>query len=115
MADVISETRVHASADVAAAPRLGLADRVVARLLFVTPRPTMGDPAPDQLLGFAVLIAGLRCILRYAVLPFGLPLLGMAAGDARAVTLACDIVAVVAAVTGCGACGPSSRPSAGDT
>jgi hypothetical protein len=99
MAEVISEGRMRGSAGVAPTPRLGLADRFVARLLFVTPRPTTANPAPDQLLGFAVLVAGLRCILRYAVLPFGLPLLGMAAGDARAITLACDIVAVVAAIT----------------
>src|SRR5215204_3752217 len=78
---------------------LSAADGLVARLLLVTPRPTTRDTAPDQLLGFAVLVSGLRCILRYAILPFGLPLLGLAAGTARGITIVFDVIAVVATIT----------------
>jgi ABC-type iron transport system FetAB permease component len=78
---------------------LAVPDRVVARMLFVTPNPPRADAPPDQLLGFAVLVSGVRCIVQYAILPFGLPLLGLAVGAARGITLVLDVIAVIAAVT----------------
>jgi hypothetical protein len=77
---------------------LSVADRVLARLLFVKPNPPRADAPPDQLLGFAVLISGARCILQYAILPFGLPLLGLAVGAGRWITVVLDIIAVISAV-----------------
>ena len=53
---------------------------------------------PTRLLGWALLASAVRCVLRYVALPFGLPLVGLAPGVAAGVGLACDAVAVVAAV-----------------
>jgi hypothetical protein len=82
-----------------AAPTWGVADQAVARLLCVRPKPRDPDAPADQLLGLAVLLSGVRCIIRYAILPFGLPLLGLAAGATRGISLAFDLIAVVAAIT----------------
>ena len=86
------------------------ADRWVERVLFVKPR---GDAEqlertvrgrarrdrPDPLLGFALLLTGVRCVLRYVVLPVGLPLLGLAPGVAGGISVVCDVAAVAIAVT----------------
>jgi hypothetical protein len=84
---------------VAQRSELSFADRVVARLLFVRPNPPRTEAPPDQLLGLAVLVSGARCILQYAILPFGLPLLGLAVGAARGITVVLDVIAVIAAIT----------------
>jgi hypothetical protein len=83
-------------------------DRAVARVLRVEPQPpvpalaaTGGRPFETPLL-----LAGLRCTLRYVVLPLVLPLLGVATGAtvgivtgaALGVLLTLDVVAVVAIV-----------------
>lgn len=86
------------------------ADRLIDRVLFVKPH---GDAAesgravrgrarrdkPDPLLGVALLLTGVRCVLRYVVLPVGLPLLGLAPGVAGGISLACDAAAVAIAVS----------------
>lgn len=85
-------------------------DRWVDRVLFVTPRGDGAQPArtvagrarrekPDPLLGVALLLTGVRCVLRYVVLPVGLPLLGLAPGVAGGISVVCDVAAVVLAVT----------------
>jgi hypothetical protein len=63
------------------------------------PRPASGARPPARLLGLALLAAAVRCVLRYVVLPFGLPMVGLAPGVALGVGLACDALAVVATVT----------------
>ena len=86
------------------------ADRWVDRLLLVKVRGDAVQPAlaergrarrgkPDPLLGFALLLTGVRCVLRYVVLPVGLPLLGLAPGVAGGISLVCDFAAVALAVT----------------
>ena len=86
------------------------ADRLVERVLFVKPRgdaapsgPTDRERArrdkPDPVLGVALLLTGVRCVLRYVVLPVGLPLLGLAPGVAGGISLVCDVAAVALAVT----------------
>lgn len=83
------------------------------RVLFVTPRGEAARPGraergrtgrqgrhkPDPVLGVALLLTGVRCVLRYVVLPVGLPLLGLAPGVAGVVSLVCDVAAVALAVT----------------
>ena len=59
-----------------------------------------GSKPPDRLIGFALVATAVRCVLRYVVLPFGLPLLGLAPGLAQGIVLACDAAAVGFAVTG---------------
>jgi hypothetical protein len=83
-------------------------DRTVARILRVQPQPPVPalaatDPRPFET---PLLLAGLRCILRYVVLPLVLPLLGIATGAtigivtgaALALLLTLDVIAVVAIV-----------------
>ena len=53
----------------------------------------------DRLLGVALLVTAVRCTLRYVVLPFGLPLLGLAPGVATGITLVCDVLAAAIAVS----------------
>lgn len=81
-------------------------------VLRVQSRPTVPRAADattsSRPLEAPVLIAGVRCVLRYVVLPFVLPLLGVGTGAtlgvvtgaARAILLALDLIAVVALVVG---------------
>lgn len=91
------------SATVRDEPRWGPADRAVSRLLFVTTHPAgaLGAPPAGRLLGFAVFLSGARCILRYVMLPFGLPLVGIASSQwlGLTITLIVEAVAVIATVT----------------
>lgn len=85
-------------------------DRAVARLLRVQRQPPLPrDTAPasqSRVFETPLLLAGVRCILRYVVLPFMLPLLGVATGatlgvvtgTALALLLILDVAAVVAIV-----------------
>ena len=59
---------------------------------------TRATRTTDRLLGFALLVTAVRCTLRYVVLPFGLPLLGLAPGVATGITLVCDVLAAAIAV-----------------
>ncbi|MCA0457093.1 MAG: hypothetical protein LCI00_24190 [Chloroflexi bacterium] len=75
-------------------------DRLIGRLLFVdTQSPAAERPASaaraEQAFGFSLLVSGVRCILQYVVLPFILPLIGIAAEVAVPITLAINLVAVV--------------------
>ncbi|MPZ24276.1 MAG: hypothetical protein GEU28_12215 [Dehalococcoidia bacterium] len=45
-----------------------------------------------------LLIAGVRCTLRYIVLPFVLPLLGIATGAALGILLIVDVIAAITIV-----------------
>jgi hypothetical protein len=85
-------------------------DRAVARLLRVQPQPVAPRealaPTGSRPFETPLLLAGVRCILRYVVLPLLLPLLGVATGAtvgivtgaALALLLTLDVIAVVAIV-----------------
>jgi hypothetical protein len=83
-------------------------DRAVARLLRVQPQPPVPALAVSggQPFETPLLLAGVRCILRFVVLPLVLPLLGIATGAtigivtgaALALLLTLDVIAVVAIV-----------------
>jgi hypothetical protein len=83
-------------------------DRAVARLLRVRPQPPQEAVAATGSRPFEtpLLFAGARCVLRYIVLPFVLPLagvatgatLGVVTGTALALLLLLDVIAVVAIV-----------------
>jgi hypothetical protein len=90
--------------------RVAMIDRTVARLLRVQPQRTQPREA-DAATGGALfetplLVAGLRCTLRYIVLPFALPLLGVVTGAALGIVtwaafgllFTLDVVAVGAIV-----------------
>ena len=106
----MSQPSVHTSVHGARSlSRLAQAtDRAVGRGLRVQSRPTVppaaGATTSSRPFETPVLIAGVRCVLRYVVLPFVLPLLGVGTGAtlgvvtgaALALLLALDLIAVVA-------------------
>lgn len=72
------------------------ADDIMRRLLFVKPRstePTSGSSA-ERAFGFSLLFSGVRCILQYAIFPFLLPVLGIAANVAIPFLLLISFVAM---------------------
>ncbi len=75
-------------------------DRFIGRLLFVDMQPsadikTASAGRAERAFGFSLLVSGIRCILQYVVLPFILPLIGVAAEVAVPITLAINVVAMV--------------------
>ena len=102
-------------------------DQAVARLLRVQPqRPDLRGAvatATSQAFQTPLLVSALRCILRYIVLPFVLPLLGVATsatlgivtGAALGIILILDVIAVIAIVATVRRCGGSNIPAAGST
>ena len=88
-------------------------DRMMERILFVNPVPEAipaTDAAPDNpqmtqdaqtaqnALSFSLLFSGVRCVLQYAVLPFLLPVIGIAADAAVPLLLAINVLAIVSIV-----------------
>jgi len=76
-------------------------DRVMVRLLFI---PAPSEPVNTQstdaqraerAFGFSLVFSGVRCILQYAVLPFLLPLVGIAAEAALPILLIINVLAVL--------------------
>jgi ABC-type iron transport system FetAB permease component len=77
-------------------------DRAVARLLHVQPQPLVLWEAVATTSSWpfetALLVSAVRCILRYIVLPFVLPLWGIATGAALGILLTVDVIATIAIV-----------------
>jgi ABC-type iron transport system FetAB permease component len=76
-------------------------DRTIARVLFVDPpaaTPNADDQGSENLMGFSLAVSAFRCTLQYIVLPFLLPVIGMAAGWALGLTMVVNIAAVVALI-----------------
>lgn len=59
-------------------------DAMIARLLFVTPATEVYEESTttkaENAFSFALIFSGVRCVIMYAILPFVLPLIGIA-GD----------------------------------
>lgn len=75
-------------------------DRMVGRLLLVDIQPrveTARDDAQraERAFSFSLLFSGVRCILQYAILPFVLPLMGVAASAATPILLLINVLAIV--------------------
>lgn len=107
----MSETATIDSRAVCAPSPSRVAERIdsaVERLLRVQPQPQQEDVAATGSRPFEtpLLVAGARCVLRYVVLPFLLPLagiatgatLGVVTGTALALLLILDVIAVAAIV-----------------
>jgi hypothetical protein len=89
---------------------MAVMDRAVARLLRVQPNPVATPEAAEATgtrpFDTPLLVTAARCILRYVVLPFVLPILGVTAGAtlgivtgaALGLLLCLDIIAVIAIV-----------------
>jgi len=75
-------------------------DRLIGRLLFadIQPRNDEADDAAAQraerAFGASVMFSGIRCVLQYAILPFVLPLIGIAVETATPVMLAINVLAI---------------------
>jgi hypothetical protein len=76
-------------------------DRMVGRLLWVDIQPRV-DAAPptdaqraERAFSFSLLFSGVRCILQYAILPFVLPLMGVATSAATPILLLINVLAIV--------------------
>jgi MFS-type transporter involved in bile tolerance (Atg22 family) len=81
-------------------------DRVMARVLFVTPPPpadeeVMPEEAKEgRTIGLALVISGVRCTLQYLILPVVLPLIGLASGFSLIIAMALDLVALWLLISG---------------
>jgi hypothetical protein len=75
-------------------------DRVVARMLWVTPAPPPTDddlPADkpaQRAFSLSLVISGLRCTLQYMILPIVLPLIGFAGVVSLPLVILLDLVAL---------------------
>jgi hypothetical protein len=79
------------------------ADRLMSRLLFVPPlEPSVDEAATtrraERAFTLSLMFSGVRCLLQYAVLPFVLPVLGIAAGAASYINLVITVLAVVSII-----------------
>jgi hypothetical protein len=76
-------------------------DRLIGRVLLV-PAPSgevAGAAAPaERAFGFSLAFSGVRCILQYVILPFVLPLVGVASAAAVPITMALSLVAIVSLI-----------------
>lgn len=74
------------------------------RLLWVSPAPAPTPSAKsaeraERAFGASLIFSGVRCILQYVVLPFILPLIGIAADTAVPILLAINVLAAVLIVS----------------
>lgn len=74
-------------------------ERLIYRLLFLDPpvqaEETTSDTRAERAFGFSLIFSGVRCVLQYVVLPFVLPVVGLAADAATPVILLVNAVALV--------------------
>jgi hypothetical protein len=85
-------------------------DQLIGRLLFIQPQPvgpsgTTAAAATDgtqqvtqraeRAFGASLIFSGVRCILQYVILPFILPLIGVAADAAVSISLVINALAIV--------------------
>lgn len=77
-------------------------DKVVARLLFVTPQSEVyTEERPQQAenaFSFALLFSGVRCIIMYVILPFVLPIIGLAGDFGAWLDIVINLVAIGAII-----------------
>lgn len=80
-------------------------DTLMARLLFVAPSakapaaPAQADQPPaaaERAFNLSLAISGVRCIIQYMILPFVLPVIGVATSAAVPISLAINLIAVAA-------------------
>jgi ABC-type iron transport system FetAB permease component len=78
-------------------------DRLMARILFVDPYEiAVTSPVAERtraVFGMSLLFSGARCVLQYVVLPFVLPLVGIASDVAVPFMLALSIIAVLSIIS----------------
>jgi len=79
------------------------ADTIMSRLLFIKQSPVIASEQSEaeqtrraeNALTVSIMFSGIRCILQYALLPFMLPIVGVATDAAIPILLGINIVAMV--------------------
>ncbi len=81
---------------------LNVLDGIIARLLFVTPAQTVYEEKTtsqaENAFSFALMFSGIRCVLMYAILPFVLPLVGVAGDFSLWIDLGINAIAIGAII-----------------
>ena len=84
---------------------IAVLDRAIARLLFVRPQERREDveestvaKTANRAFGFSLVFSGVRCILQYAVLPFILPIIGIAGDFAIHISLVISVAAILSLI-----------------
>lgn len=73
------------------------ADQIMNRLLFVSPAAAVTarqTRRAENALSLSLMFSGLRCILQYVLLPFLLPIVGIAADAAVPILLLINLIAI---------------------
>ena len=76
------------------------ADHIMSRLLFINPAAATGNDAAlqtrraENALSLSLMFSGMRCILQYVLLPFLLPIVGVAADAAAPILLLINLIAI---------------------
>ena len=74
-------------------------DQFIGRILFVKAQPAPNETADEsdaqRAFKFSLIFTGVRCVLQYIVLPFILPVIGIAADTALPLLLLINIFAIV--------------------
>jgi hypothetical protein len=77
---------------------LNLVDKTIARLLFVKPAAEVYEEKvtskAENAFNFALIFSGIRCVIMYAILPFVLPLVGIAGNFGEWIDIAINLVAI---------------------
>jgi hypothetical protein len=77
-------------------------DNIIARLLFVSPQQEVYQeerPAQaENAFSFALLFSGVRCIIMYVILPFVLPIIGLAGDFSLRLDIVVNLVAIGAII-----------------
>jgi len=77
-------------------------DSIIARLLFVTPSKEVYEEGTttqaENAFSFALIFSGVRCVLMYAILPFVLPLIGIAGDFGIWIDLVINTIAIGAII-----------------
>lgn len=73
-------------------------DNTIARILFVKPAAEVYEEKTtsnaENAFSFALIFSGIRCIIMYAILPFVLPLIGIAGNFGAWIDIAINVVAI---------------------
>ena len=77
-------------------------DNLIARLLFVTPAETVYEERTtskaENAFSFALIFSGVRCVIMYAILPFVLPLVGIAGNFGLWIDIVINTIAIGAII-----------------
>lgn len=75
-------------------------DHFIARILFVTPQRAedVDTDHAERTFSLALLFSGVRCIIMYAILPFVLPLIGLAGDFSLYFDIVINLVAISAII-----------------